>query len=67
MVDFWMDSVLGGYIIEFDIDSTQSYSSTERALFKGPRGRYFKSLSTWVKMLLCDKWVMKLESDHPSS
>jgi hypothetical protein len=67
MVDFWMDSVLGDYIIEFDIDSTQSYSSIERELFKGPHGRYFKSLSTWVKMLLCDKGVMKLESNRPSS
>jgi hypothetical protein len=66
-VDFWMDSVLGGYITEFSIDCTQSYSVVEREFFKGPHRRYLKSLSTWIKMLLCDKGVMKLESDHPSS
>jgi hypothetical protein len=66
-VDFWLDSVLGGYITEFSIDCTQSYSVVERELFKGPHGRYLKSLSTWIKMLLCDKGVMKMEYDHPSS
>jgi hypothetical protein len=66
-VDFWLDSVLGGYITEFSIDCTQSYSVVEREFFKGPHGRYLKSLSTWIKMLLCDKGVMKMESDFPSS
>jgi hypothetical protein len=61
-----MDSVLGGYITEFAIDCTQSYSPTEIELFKGLCGIYQKSLSTWVNMMLCDRGVMKLESDHPS-
>jgi hypothetical protein len=65
-VDFRLDSVLGGYITEFSIDCTQSYSVVERDLFKGLRGRYLKLLSTWIKMLLCDKVTMKMESDCPS-
>jgi hypothetical protein len=48
-------------ITEFSIDCTQSYSVVERELFKGLCGRYLKSLSTWIKMLLCDKGVMKME------
>jgi hypothetical protein len=36
-VDFWLDSILGGYITEFSIDCTQSYSVAEREFFKGPR------------------------------
>jgi hypothetical protein len=28
-VDFWLDSILGGYITEFTIDCTQSYSVAE--------------------------------------
>jgi hypothetical protein len=64
---FWLDSVLGGYITKFSIDCTQSYSVAEREFFKGPCGRYLKSLSTWIKMLLCDKGVMKMESDFPRS
>jgi hypothetical protein len=35
-VDFWLDSILGGYIIEFAVDCTQSYNVAERDFFKGP-------------------------------
>jgi hypothetical protein len=66
-VDFWLDNVLEGCITEFNIDCTQSYSVAEREFFKVPHGRYLKSLSTWIKKLLCDKGVMKMESDFPSS
>jgi hypothetical protein len=62
-VDFWLDSILGGYITEFAVDCTQSYSVAERDFFKGPRGRFMKSLGTWIKMLLCDKCMMTMESD----
>jgi hypothetical protein len=58
--------VYKGVILLSFIDYTQSYSVSKREFVKGLRGRYFKSLSTWVKMLLCDKGFMKLESDHPS-
>jgi hypothetical protein len=63
-IDYWLESVLGGYIIEFAIDCTQSYSVMEREFFKGPRGRYLKLLSTWIKMSLCDKGVMKMEFER---
>jgi hypothetical protein len=52
-----------GYITEFVVDYTHSYSVVERDLFKGPRGRFMKSLGTWINMLLCDKCVMTMESD----
>jgi hypothetical protein len=63
-VDFWLDSILGGYITEFAVDCTQSYSVAERDFFKGPRGRFMKSLGMWIKMLLCDKCVMTMQSDY---
>jgi hypothetical protein len=65
VVDFWMDSVLGSYITKFYIDCTQSYSVSEREFFKGMCEIYLKSLSTRIKMLLCDKVVMKMEYDFP--
>jgi hypothetical protein len=34
-VEFWLDSILGGYITKFSIDCTQAYSVTERDFFKG--------------------------------
>jgi hypothetical protein len=49
--------------MEFAVDCTQSYSVAERDFFKGLRGRFMKALGTWIKMLLCDKCVMMMESD----
>jgi hypothetical protein len=66
-VDFWLDSILGGYITECAIDCTQSYNVVERDFIKGLHKRYLKSLSTWINMLLCDKEVMKMEYDFPGS
>jgi len=62
-VDFWLDIILGGYIIEFAVDCIQSYCVVERDFFKGLCGRFLKSLGTWIKMLLCDKHMMIMESD----
>jgi hypothetical protein len=66
-IEFWLDNVLGGYITEFAIDCTWSYSVLERELFKGLCGRYLNSFCTWIKMFLYDKGVMKMESDFPRS
>jgi hypothetical protein len=62
-IDFWLDSVLGGYVTEFAVDCIQSYNVVEREFFKGPHGRFLKSLNTWIKMLLCEKHVMIMKSD----
>jgi len=32
-VDFWIDSILRGYITMFTIDYTKSYNAVERELF----------------------------------
>lgn len=45
---------------KFTIDTSVSYSEAECHFFKGPRGKYLKLLNTWVKMLLCEEWVMQL-------
>jgi hypothetical protein len=45
-IDFWLDSILGGYIIKFVVDFIQLYSVAERDFFKGLRGRLMKSLGT---------------------
>jgi hypothetical protein len=41
-VYFWLDSILGGYIIEFAVDCIQSYTVAEREFFKGLCGRFMK-------------------------
>ena len=57
-VDHWLDRIIGGFITEFAVDTTVSYSEAERRFLKGPRGKYIKSLNTWIKILLYEKWVM---------
>jgi len=44
VVDLWLYSIVGGYITKFVVDFTQSYSATERDLFKGLHIRYLKYL-----------------------
>ena len=44
VVELWLDSILEGYITEFVIDTTKSYSEEEREFFNEPRGRFFLCL-----------------------
>jgi len=39
VVDFWIDSILGGFIIEFVVYSNVSYSEVEQNFSKGPGGK----------------------------
>ena len=60
IVDHWLDRIIGGFITEFVVDTLISYNEAERCFLKGPRGKYVKYLNTWVKMLLCEKWIMRI-------
>lgn len=60
VVKYWIDNDFGSFITEFVIDTFVSYSKAERRCFKGPRGKYLKSLKTWIKMLLCEKGVIPM-------
>ena len=64
VVNFWVDSILEGYITQFVVNTITSYSEEERKLFQGPRGRYLKSLSILINMLACEKGMMRIESDE---
>ena len=57
-VDFWVDSILQGYITEFEVETITSYSEDERIFFQGPRRRYLFSISTWIKMLVYEKGIL---------
>jgi hypothetical protein len=62
-VDFWLDSITTGFIIEFVVDTAKSYIVVENDFLSGPRGRHIKSLYTVIKILLHDKIMMTMESD----
>ena len=59
-MDHWIDHTLGSFFTEFAIDRNISDSEAKCRLFKGPQGKYLKSLKTWIKFFLCDKRVMQL-------
>ena len=62
VIEFWVDSILQGYITEFVVDTITSYSEVERIFFQGPRRRYLFSISTWIKMLIYEKGILQLSS-----
>ena len=59
-VDFWVGSILQGYITEFVVDTITSYGEAERENFQGPRGRYLSSLKTLIKMIVCEKGILRM-------
>ena len=63
-VDFWLASVLGGFVTEFAVDQTKSFSEAERYFLKRYRGKYLRSLNLSIKMLLHEKGTMDLVSDE---
>jgi hypothetical protein len=62
----WSDApasiIVVGFIIDFVVDTTKSYSVAEQEFLRGPRGRYIRSLYTSIKILLYNKGVMTMES-----
>jgi hypothetical protein len=60
-VDFWLHSIVSGFITEFVVDTAKSYNAPEKDLLKGPRGRYNISLYTSIKVLLYNNGVMTME------
>ena len=61
-VDFWVDSILEGYIIEIAVDTITSYSEMKREFFQETRVCYMKYLKLWIKILVCEKGILKMES-----
>ena len=60
-IDFWVDNILEGYITEFVFDTITLYREVKRKVFQGPHGRYLTSLRTWINMLVCKKWILRIE------
>ena len=47
---------------EFVVDMLKAYSEVECYFFKGYRGKYLKSLSLSIKMLLCEKGKLRIDA-----
>ena len=62
IVDYWMNSLLEGVVTEFAVNTLKAYNEVERYFFKGYRGKYLKSLSLCIKMLLCQKGKLRIDA-----
>ena len=60
VVDLWVDNIIEGYITEFVVDTITSYSEAERKFFQGPLGWYISSWKAWIKMLVCEKGILRM-------
>ena len=63
-IHFWFDSILKGYITEIAVDMIKSYSKAEREFLQGSQGHYLKYLKVWIKMLVREKGILRMESDE---
>ena len=63
-VDFWLASLLEGFITEFAVDQRKSFSEEERYFFKGYHGKYLNSLNLFLKMLLYEKGELDTSLDE---
>ena len=45
-INHWLDRIIGGFIIEFAVDTSVSYNEVETHFIKAPRGKYIMSLNT---------------------
>ena len=61
-VDYWLNSLLEGFVTEFSVETLKDYNEAERYFFKGYWGKYLKTLSLCIKMLLCEKGKLRIDA-----
>ena len=62
VVDFSLNSPLEGFVTEFVVDTLKAYNEAERYFFKGYCSKYLNSLNLWIKMLLCEQGLFRLDA-----
>ena len=62
VVDYWLNSLLERFVTEFTMDMLKAYSEVEQYFFKGYWGKYLKSLTLCIKMLLCEKGKLRIDA-----
>ena len=58
-VDFWVETTLDGYIVEFAAECYQSFSKSKAIFHSGLRGKLLKEIPLWIKALMVDEGLME--------
>jgi hypothetical protein len=51
-IDFWFEHVKEGYIVDFFVEGSKSFSSAERKFAVGPKRRLLKEILLWKKYVV---------------
>lgn len=58
VVDFWLKTMMEGYIVEFAAESYQSFSKAEAVFGSRLRGRLMSEVLTWIKMFMVEEGLL---------
>jgi hypothetical protein len=61
-VDFWVNTTLEGYIIEFAAENHQYFSWAEEIFKKGAWGRLLREIPLWIKVFLMEEGMITIPS-----
>ena len=60
-VDFWVETTLDGYIVEFVAECYQSFLKAEAIFHSGLRKKMLKDISLWIKALMVDEGLVEFQ------
>jgi hypothetical protein len=59
-VDFWVNTTLEGYIIEFAAENHQYFSREEEDFKKYTWGRLLREIPLWIKVFLMEEGMLTI-------
>ena len=62
-VDFWVESTLDGYIVEFAMKCYQYFSRAEDTFRSRLREKLLKEIPLWIKALMVDEGLMGFQKE----
>lgn len=62
-IKFWFERVKEGYLVEYAIECSESFSSTKRKFEVGPIGRLLVEIFLWIKMFVENR-LMRMKLDR---
>ena len=60
-VDFWVETTLDGYIVEFVAECYQSFLKAEAIFYSELKGKLLKEIPLWIKALMVDEGLMEFQ------
>jgi hypothetical protein len=59
-IDFWVNTTLEGYIIEFAAQNHQYFSRAEEDFKKGARRIMLREIPLWIKVFLMEEGILTM-------